>query len=481
MKKIKMRTAFLFTSTVSLAFLLTTTSRLAGQALKPVAKAYYSTRQAAIGKDLFNRNCASCHSLDPSAPPIDMTGRKYDDFGYALFSGTLSLAGTEFLQHWYSVGDLYSKINMTMPTTNVHGLSSETYVNILAYLLEVIKFPASARDLVADGDAMKAMTLQSIPLPVENRIKPASQSGYYTDLQARRGENYFVGACNSCHGSSSKGPRAIIAPGFHKWRNVAEYYNMIRTSMPNYDAAGLSSREFVDITAYLLKANGMPSGMLELPDDVNAMRNMTLEPRFHRIFNGINFEGLGFVIGSGCTPRPAGCGQTDPGTTFSTRNGTIFSSGKPSGYFYTQEQYLDFTLRFDYRFEPYKGMESDDDFFGNSGYMIFINEHHVWPKMIEIQGMNRDVLGVIPYHSQAAFTVDNEARKKALKPVGQWNSIEIVSKNNQVHSYLNGVLVSTISQHEFTRPGFIGFQSEGGEISWRNIRIKDERASEVSQ
>jgi hypothetical protein len=43
-----------------------------------------------------------------------------------------------------------------------------------------------------------------------------------------------------------------------------------------------------------------------------------------------------------------------------------------------------------------------------------------------------------------------------------------------VRSYLNGTLVSTITEHEFKAPGHIGFQSEGGELHWRNIRIKEE-------
>jgi len=66
------------------------------------------------------------------------------------------------------------------------------------------------------------------------------------------------------------------------------------------------------------------------------------------------------------------------------------------------------------------------------------------------------------------------ARKKAVHPIGEWNTIEIVSKDGQVRSYLNGILVSTVSHHEYTEPGYIGFQSEGAKIYWRNISIKEE-------
>ncbi len=134
---------------------------------------------------------------------------------------------------------------------------------------------------------------------------------------------------------------------------------------------------------------------------------------------------------------------------------------------------MNFTLRLEYRFAPYEGMLSDDEFYGNSGYLLFMNELRVNPEMIEIQGMNLEVLDVRGPKS-VIFTVDTEARKRAIHPVGQWNSIEIVSEDGQIHSYLNGTLVSTVTHHEFKQPGYIGFQSEDGKISWRNIRIKEE-------
>jgi len=43
-----------------------------------------------------------------------------------------------------------------------------------------------------------------------------------------------------------------------------------------------------------------------------------------------------------------------------------------------------------------------------------------------------------------------------------------------VKSYLNDVLVNTVTEHPFKEPGHIGFQSEGVELHWRNIRIKPE-------
>jgi hypothetical protein len=259
-----------------------------------------------------------------------------------------------------------------------------------------------------------------------------------------------------------------------RWHNAANLFDKMHTTMPAYDAGGLSTQEYVDILAYFLQANGFPAGREELKTDRNLMKNVNLDKGFKSLFNGTDFTGLKFIIGNNCAPRPDGCGQTEPGTTFRVEDGIIYCSGKPHGYMYTEKKYMNFTLRLDYRYKPYPDTENDEFFYGNSGYLLFITKNQVWPKMIEIQGQNSNVLNAFGVDTKVKATDDPEARKRAIKPVGQWNSIEIVSKDGQVRSYLNGTLISTVSEHEFKEPGYVGFQSEGAEISWRDIRIREE-------
>jgi hypothetical protein len=337
-----------------------------------------------------------------------------------------------------------------------------------------------------------------IPRPGSAERQSAAESplsgGHFTRQQAERGRLYFYGSCNTCHTADSRtfGPEDLVAGrGFlngrglsllsvlspdrfaERWRNVANLYNKIRMTMPGHDAGGLSNAAYVDIAAFMMSVNGMPAGATELTDNLEAMRGMTLlEPGFTSVFNGRDFTGLKFLLGANCKPRPEGCGQTTPGSTFRIDHGTVIASGRPYGYMYTEKQYLNFTLRLEYRFTPIPGIENDSEFVGNSGYLLFIKEHQVWPKYIEIQGGNSGVLSVISTGGKAVFTVDNDARRRALRPVGEWNAIEILSANGQIKSSLNGTLISTISEHEYTG-GHIGFQSEGSEIAWRNIRIKE--------
>jgi hypothetical protein len=240
----------------------------------------------------------------------------------------------------------------------------------------------------------------------------------------------------------------------------------------------VSAIDKVDILAFLLKVNGLPAGPTPLVGDTTWMKTMRIaaaEKGFVSLFNGRDFAGIKFLLGPNCRPAPDGCGRTEPGSIFTIANGSIVTSGKVQGYWYTEKKYKDFTLRFDYRFERPPDLDPGDEFFdGNSGYLVFINNHKVWPKGIEIQGNNMNMLHAFGMDAKVVSTDYPDARKRVYRPVGEWNSVEIVSKEGEIKSYLNGALLSHVTEHEFTEAGHIGFQSEGVGLHWRNIRLKAE-------
>lgn len=188
---------------------------------------------------------------------------------------------------------------------------------------------------------------------------------------------------------------------------------------------------------------------------------------FEPVFNGKDWTGIQFFLSGK---------SNDETKTFSIVDGAIVCSGKPAGYWYTEKKYKDCTLRFEYRYKRPDNLASDDAFKGNSGYLFFVNEHKVWPYSVETQGMDRGV-GDIFYigaknKEKNKHKVDKEARKKALKPVGEWSSYEVVCKEGKITVNVNGAKITEVESHEWTEAGHIGFQSEGAEIHWRNIRIK---------
>ena len=71
-------------------------------------------------------------------------------------------------------------------------------------------------------------------------------------------------------------------------------------------------------------------------------------------------------------------------------------------------------------------------------------------------------------------TLDRDARRRVIKPVNQWQRLEVVSQGGVLKNYLNGTLVSTAELLEDFDPGYIGLQSQGGPVEWRNIRLREE-------
>jgi len=326
-----------------------------------------------------------------------------------------------------------------------------------------------------------------------------NDKGFFTEAQALRGAAYFDGNCTTCHVTSADGrlserqvaegkrgvffggdwrPWPVTGPNrLQRWGSAWALYNKIRQTMPAHDPGGLSPQTYADMAAYILQLLGAPAGARELPPNPGLLRAMMVnEPGFERIFNGKDFTGIKFVIGTNCRPKPAGCAQTEPSGAFVVEDGTMVARGTPEGYWYYDARYLDFTLRFDFRWDPVDDVERED-VISNSGYLLFITDHAVWPKSMEIQGASGGELGAFGVNAQIKATSDNDGRRRVLRPVGQWNSAEIVSKNGVVTTSLNGTLITTVTEHEFKAPGYIGFQSEGGVIRWRNIRIRREGAA----
>jgi hypothetical protein len=186
------------------------------------------------------------------------------------------------------------------------------------------------------------------------------------------------------------------------------------------------------------------------------------------LFNGKNLEGWQFHLGK------EGAGNDG---TFTVQDGILICSGKPAGYMYTDKSYGDYTLQFEFAFKKPEGLEDESEFRGNSGCLVHVGEKNalgVWPRSIEVQGANRSMglILPIPRDLKCQYTFDREAMAKASKPLGEFNKMEVEVEGGNMVIKLNGVKVSTVSDCELTE-GPIGFQSEGAETHWKNIRIRE--------
>ena len=92
----------------------------------------------------------------------------------------------------------------------------------------------------------------------------------FTDAQAERGAQLFTRICLECHARED-----MRNPDFKgKWsgQTTFDLFKNISTTMPDNNPGMLAVNEYVDVVAYILKLNGVPSGSAELAADSTAMR-----------------------------------------------------------------------------------------------------------------------------------------------------------------------------------------------------------------
>jgi hypothetical protein len=159
--------------------------------------------------------------------------------------------------------------------------------------------------------------------------------------------------------------------------------------------------------------------------------------------------------------------------TLAIKDGEVRVSGKPNGYFATRTSYKNYVLRFEWMYERPDSLESDAAFKGNSGLLLHIGEpHKVWPEAIEVQLMYTDAgntFGIRPAKFQGKK--DPDAQKKAMKPVGEWNEVEVTCKDGAIVTRFNGVEVARGTDPQPDH-GPIGWQSEGAVIRFRKMMLK---------
>jgi mono/diheme cytochrome c family protein len=92
----------------------------------------------------------------------------------------------------------------------------------------------------------------------------------YTEAQATRGEAGYMEHCAACHRDdlTGLGPAPELAGdaflGRWEQRSVDELLAKVRTTMPQSAPGSLSEAQYLDIVAFLLAANGLPAGSVEL-------------------------------------------------------------------------------------------------------------------------------------------------------------------------------------------------------------------------
>jgi hypothetical protein len=151
---------------------------------------------------------------------------------------------------------------------------------------------------------------------------------------------------------------------------------------------------------------------------------------------------------------------------FSVKDGVIFLD-KGSGWLRSDKEYQDFELRMDFRFVS-----------KNADSGIFVRaskEGKNWPaKSYQVQTMDNDSIGnVFPAGlSKAKVKRDAALVKQTRKKTGEWQSYALTVQGDKLEVKLNGKTVTNATGLA-VQPGYVGLQGEGGQLEFKNIRIKE--------
>lgn len=146
----------------------------------------------------------------------------------------------------------------------------------------------------------------------------------------------------------------------------------------------------------------------------------------------------------------------------------LVCTGEPEGFLFTQKQYSEFELTFEWTVPEANA---------NSGVLIYTqNEPRLWPTSIQVQLHQPQAGDIFPSGDAEGNTT--QAPPELANPVGEWNKCRIVSLNGQLSVEINGTKAGQVSDCK-PSTGFIALQSEGSKIVFRRLILKELKVPKV--
>jgi hypothetical protein len=195
---------------------------------------------------------------------------------------------------------------------------------------------------------------------------------------------------------------------------------------------------------------------------------LAAEPGFTPLFDGKSLAGWTLVGGKG--------------RGYVVENGLLVCPADGGGNLFTEKEYANFTLRFEFRLEPdsNNGIGIRAPLQGRASYegmeiQIIDSEGPRYGKMrLRSEQMHGSIYDVIP------------ARTGFLKKTGEWNEEEITANGRRITITLNGVIIVDANLDTVREPavlkkhpglartsGHIGLLGHGTRVEFRNLRVKE--------
>ncbi len=199
------------------------------------------------------------------------------------------------------------------------------------------------------------------------------------------------------------------------------------------------------------------------------------------LFNGKDLSGWTADV-------PEADNNPDIALSFIVRDGMLVSLGKPLGHLITDKEYSDYKVTVEYRF-PKGG--------GNCGVLVHASKpralYGMFPQSIEVQMMSGHAgdFWCIEENIEVPDMENRRPRKEGQKfgggpddarniknltddsekPLGEWNTMVIECRGDEVKVWVNGDLVNHGSKATATK-GKIALQAEGTEVEFRKVELE---------
>ena len=353
-------------------------------------------------------------------------------------------------------------------------------------------------ELVNDGEGPYATTDREygdIELLIEYRTVAKADSGIYLrgnpqvqiwdytkeggkgDRGAEKGSG---GLWNNRAGSPGKDPLVLADKPFGEWntlriRQVGDKTTVHlndklvvdHATMENYwdPKEPLWARGPIQLQTHGGEIRWRNIFIREIPaDEATRILSERDEASFTSIFNGRDFTGWAGALDN-----------------YEILDGVIRCRPKQGGTIYTQKEYADFVVRFEFRLPPagnnglairYPG-EGDTAYVGMTELQVLDNTAPAYATL-DARQFHGSAYGMVP------------AKREFLRPVGEWNYQQVTVKGSRITVELNGTTIlaadlSTVTEFLDNKPhpgkdrthGHFGFAGHNDPVEYRKVRIKE--------
>jgi hypothetical protein len=164
---------------------------------------------------------------------------------------------------------------------------------------------------------------------------------------------------------------------------------------------------------------------------------------------------------------------------YAVENGELVC--KPGGNLYTEKEYGDFVLRFEFQLSPG----------GNNGLAVRAPIGGGAYNGMELQILDNEAdeyKDLQPYQYHGSIYGIAPAKRGFLKPAGEWNEQEVTANGRRITVVLNGETIVDANLDEATKDGpmdgkehegldrekgHLGFLGHGTVVKFRNIRVRE--------